>query len=190
LAGNNQHQNHFSKNETYHLLADGVDSLLLLKSNSSNGALGELHTTSLLLNRVVERENSGVDELLELGLVSLLDIGDSKDGSLLLVDEETKTSLTLDDDEGDVHLTAKGGEPDDELDGVNIVSDDDELSLLSLNKGSDVVKTVLDELGLGGSISLLTLSLNSSLGLKTISLSLLGLRAVLAEELEEVSSCG
>lgn len=174
---------------TYYLLADGVDSLLVLKGNSSDGTLGKLHATSLTLNVVVEGEDSGISDLLKLGLVNLLNIGKSDNGSLLLVDEVTETSLTLDNDEGDVHLAAESREPDNELNGVNIVSNDDKLGLLGLDEGGDVVKTILEGLGLSGSLDLLALGLNSSLSLETISLSLLGLRAVLAEELEEVGSC-
>lgn len=61
------------------------------------------------------------------------------------MDNCTETSLALDNDVGNTHLAAESGEENNELDGVNIVSDDDEGSLLSLDEGNGVVQTVLDE---------------------------------------------
>ena len=66
------------------------------------------------------------------------------------MDDRAETGLTLDDDVGDAHLAAQGGEEDDELNRVNIVSDDDERRLLGLNESDTVVETVLDEEGLLG----------------------------------------
>jgi len=45
----------------------------------------------------------------------------------------TESSLSLDEAEGDFLLSAELGEPEDELDGVNVMSDDDELGSLVLN---------------------------------------------------------
>ena len=64
------------------------------------------------------------------------------------MDDRTETSLALDDDVGDTHLATEGREEDNELDGVNIVGDDDKGSLLGLDEGNTVVQTVLDEEGL------------------------------------------
>ena len=44
----------------------------------------------------------------------------------LLVDDSAKTGLALHDDIGDAHLTAEGGKADDELNWVNIMSNDNE----------------------------------------------------------------
>ena len=92
----------------------------------------------------------GLDEGSELALVLRTDLLDGEDGGGLLVDDRAETGLALDDDVGDAHLAAQGGEEDDELDGVNIVSDDDERRLLGLNESDAVVETVLDEEGLLG----------------------------------------
>jgi hypothetical protein len=69
----------------------------------------------------------------------------SEDGGGLLVDDGAETSLALDNNVRHTHLAAKGREEDNELDGVNIMSDDNEGRLLGLNEGNRVVKTVLDE---------------------------------------------
>jgi len=67
------------------------------------------------------------------------------------------------------------------------VSDDNELSFLVLNKGGDVIKSVLDDNGLLG-LNLLVLLLG--LGSSNFSNFLLsgGFRRVLSEELEEIGS--
>jgi hypothetical protein len=103
----------------------------------------------------------------------------------LLVDDRAETGLALDDGVGDTHLAAEGGEEDDELNGVNIVGDEDESGLLGLDEGDNVVETVLDDVGLLADV-LLLLALGDGGGLlgKTLLLVGLGLRAVLVEELE------
>jgi hypothetical protein len=107
----------------------------------------------------------------------------------LLVDDGTETSLALDDGIGDTHLAAESGEEDNQLNGVNIVSNQDEGSLLVLNQADDVVETVLDVVGLLGDV-LLLLALGDSGSLldETLLLLGLGLRAVLGEELEGLGS--
>lgn len=101
------------------------------------------------------------------------------------MDDRAETGLALDDGVGDTHLLAEGGEEDDELDGVDIVGDEDERSLLVLNEADDVVETVLDGVGLLADV-LLLLALLDGGGLlqETLLLLGLGLRAVLVEELE------
>lgn len=79
------------------------------------------------------------------------------------------------------------GKENDELDGVNVGGDDDELGLLGLDKGDDVVEAVLDEEGLLGVLGGGVLGLVLGLGLETSLLLLLGLRLVLVEEREELS---
>ena len=103
----------------------------------------------------------------------------------LLVDDRAETGLALDDGVGDTHLAAEGGEEDDELNGVDIVGDEDESGLLGLNEGDNVVETVLDNVGLLADV-LLLLALGDGGGLlgKTLLLVGLGLRAVLVKELE------
>ena len=108
-----------------------------------------------------------------------------------LTGDQTEPGLALDDNVRDTHLSAESGEEDDELNGVNIVGNDDELGLLGLDKGDNVVKTVLGVNGLlgvrGGSLVSLLLS-GLGLGQETSLLLLLGFGLVLVEKLEELSS--
>ena len=87
----------------------------------------------------------GADEGSEFTLVLRLNVLESNDGGGLLVDDGTETGLALNDDVGDTHLAAEGREEDDELNGVDIVSDDDERRLLGLNEGNSVVEAILDK---------------------------------------------
>ena len=61
------------------------------------------------------------------------------------MDDSSEAGLALDNGIGDTHLAAESGEEDNELDGVDIVSDDDERRLLGLNEGNTVIEAVLDE---------------------------------------------
>ena len=99
----------------------------------------------------------GGDEGGKLTLILALDVLDGKDGGGLLVNDRAETGLALDDDVGDTHLAAERGEEDNELDGVDIVSDDNERSLLGLDEGNAVVEAVLDEEGLLGGLKMTTL---------------------------------
>lgn len=103
------------------------------------------------------------------------------------MDDSAESSLALDDGVGDAHLAAESGEEDDELNGVDIVGDEDEGSLLVLDEADDVVETVLDDVGLLGDVLLLLAILDGG-GLleETLLLLDLGLRAVLVEELESL----
>ena len=105
------------------------------------------------------------------------------------MDNGTETGLALDDGVGDTHLAAEGGEEDNQLNGVNVVGNEDKGSLLVLNETNNVVETVLDVVGLLGDI-LLLLALGDSGSLldETLLLLGLGLRAVLGEELEGLGS--
>ena len=57
----------------------------------------------------------------------------------------SEACFTLHDDVGDAHLAAQGREEDDELDGVDVVHDEDERGFLGFDEGNDVVEAVLDE---------------------------------------------
>lgn len=193
---------------------DGVLESLLALGNlhlglDAHDATAPLATSLLVLLDVALLD--GRDELGELVLVLSADLSKSEDGSglvkknelvhckqyimrmwdapYLLVDDSAETSLALDDGIGDAHLAAESGEEDNELDGVDIVGDEDEGSLLVLNEANNVVETVLDNVGLLGDILLLLALLDgSSLLEKTLLLLGLGLGAVLVEELEGLGS--
>jgi hypothetical protein len=85
------------------------------------------------------------DDGSEVTLVLALDFLDSDESGGLLVDYSTETGLALDDDIRDTHLAAESGQEDDELDGIDIMSDDDESGLLGLDEGHDVIKAVFHE---------------------------------------------
>ena len=70
------------------------------------------------------------------------------------MDDRSETGLALDDGVWDTHLLAESGKEDNELNGVDIVGDEDEGSLLVLNEANNVVETVLDGVGLLGDTSL------------------------------------
>lgn len=140
--------------------------------------------TPLALNVLVELSMEGLSQLLQLGLIILVDLGQGNDGGGLEVSQGTQTSLSLDNGEWDVHLSAKGRKPEDQLDGVNVVSDDDQLGLLLLDEGSHVLQTELKGGGRGSRGGVL----GSSGGLQALQLGLLVLRLVLDEKLEQLSS--
>jgi len=127
----------------------------------------------------------GSNELGELRLVFTTDLSEGKDGSSLLVDDCTKTGFTLDDGVWNTHLAAKGGEEDDEFNGIDVVGDEHQRRLLVLDQTDNMVETVLDSVRLLGNIFLLLTILDSlSLLGQTLLLLSLGLWAVFVEEAE------
>jgi hypothetical protein len=105
------------------------------------------------------------------------------------VDDGTEPGLALYNGIRDTHLAAESGEEDNQLNGVNIVGDQDEGSLLVLDQTNNVVETVLYGVRLLGDV-LLLLALGNGRSLlgETLLLLSLGLRSVLVEELERRSS--
>ena len=87
----------------------------------------------------------GADESGEFALVLALHVLEGNNGGSLLVDDRAKTGLALDDNVGNTHLATESRQEDDKLDRVNIVSDDNEVRLLGLDKSNNVVEAVLDE---------------------------------------------
>jgi hypothetical protein len=81
----------------------------------------------------------GRHELGELGLVLRLDLTECENSRGLATDDGAETGLALDNDVRDTHLAAESGQEDDELDGVDVVSDDDEVGLLLLDEGNNVL---------------------------------------------------
>lgn len=105
------------------------------------------------------------------------------------MDDGAESSLALDNGIGNAHLAAERRQEDNELDGVDIVGDQDERGLLVLNQADYVVQTVLDSVGLLADVLLLLALLDGgSLLEETLLLLGLGLRAVLVEELEGLGS--
>jgi len=140
--------------------------------------------TTVLLVLVGEVGFGSRDESRKLLGVLAAHVLEGQNGGGLLVDDCAETSLALDDHIWDAHLTAKSGEEHDELNGVNIISDDNKVGLLRLDEGNGVVEAVLDEQGLLGLLVLGLLVSGSSV--QTSLLLLLGLWAVLVQKLEEL----
>lgn len=65
------------------------------------------------------------------------------------MDELTESCLALDESEGDTLLSAELGQEHHHLEGVNIMSDDDELGLVGFNEFGNVVETEFQNYGLG-----------------------------------------
>lgn len=172
-------------------LGSSLKSLLLL--DDLHLSLGAHDTTTPLSAGLVVLLKVTVldsrDELGELVLVLGADLGDGEDSGGLLMDDRSETGLALDNGVRDTHLLAKRRKEDDELNGLDIVRDEDERGLLVLNQANNVVETVLDSVGLLGNILLLlTLLDGGSLLEETLLLLGLGLRSVLVEELEGLGS--
>jgi len=188
-------------------LDGGLDGLALLVLASDG--LGTHDTTTPvtlgLLGLLHVSLFDGRNELGELRAVLRADLGDGEDGSgldtesqflsfvvhimsnsaYLLVDDRSETGLALYDGVRDTHLLAECRKEDDELDGIDIVGDEDKRSLLVLNETNNVVETVLDGVRLGRDVLLLLAILDGGglLG-ETLLLLGLGLGAVLVEELQ------
>lgn len=81
----------------------------------------------------------------QLALVLALHVLNRQDSSGLLVDNGTKAGFPLYNDVGNTHLSAKCWEVDNQLDWVNIVSNDNQGRLLGLDESNSMIKPVLDE---------------------------------------------
>lgn len=136
---------------------------------------------------LVELRAEVLGEELKILVVLLADLSKSDASGGLLVDELAEACLALDEGVGDALLSAESGQEDEELDGVNIVSHHNELSLALLDELGHVVKTELEDDRLGSLLGVSATLLGLSLGLETGLLLLLGLGLVLGEELKELA---
>ena len=100
------------------------------------------------------------------------------------MDELTEICLSADEAEGNTLLSAESGQVNDELNWVDVVSDDDHLGFVLFDEGRDVVETKLDV------HRLLSLLFVSSLGLSLQSkgLLLVGLRLILSKQFKKLGS--
>lgn len=182
-----------------------------IESCSNQGLLGELDISELLASShhvlVLDTHDTTAPLSVELSIIIVLDLelgaelfevdevfsaniskGDA--GSRLQMDELAKVSLATDEAEGHTLLSAESGQMHNELDGINVVGDDDELGLVLFNKGGHVVQAKLEVHGL---LSLFSGSRGGSTGLSLMLESsgflLVGLRRVLGEQFKELGSC-
>lgn len=136
-------------------------------------------------SRVLVEERSEVGrKLLKILLILLLNLSESKAGSGLLVDEGTESGLSLNEAVRNIVLSAESRKVENELDGVDVVGDDNELGLSVLDEGGDVGKSELNNDGLLS--GLLFTSLISGFLLESLDLGLSGLGLILGEKLEEL----
>lgn len=170
---------------TLSLLSSSGGLLLSLTVSRLASELGSSPGTAVLRPAVVELDVDSLEKGVEGALILLADSSEGNGGGGLLTDQLSESRLGLDDAVRNTHLHAQGREPDNELNRVDIMGNDNEGSLLVLNEGSDVVKTVLDLNGLVTNV-LGTVLLGLGELQETLLLGLLVLRHVLAEKLDKV----
>jgi hypothetical protein len=93
---------------------------------------------------VVESLGGQVAQQVELRLISLVDSSQTNASSLLLVHERSQASLVLDNHERNLHLAAQSRQPEDKLNGVDVVGNEHQLSLLLFNQRGNMLKSKLD----------------------------------------------
>ena len=168
--------------DLHELLARGHH-VLVLDAHDTTAPLSE----QLLV--VVELALEEVAELLEVDEVLTSYLGQGDASSSLQVHKFAKVGLATDKAEGNTLLSAESGEMDDELDGVDVVGDHDQLGLVLLDERRHVVQTKLEVHGL---LSLLVGTLVSgasvSLSLESVVLGGLGLGLVLVQQFKEFGS--
>jgi len=135
---------------------------------------------------LVELSTEVLGKNFEVLEVFLADFSESDAGSGLLVDELAEACLTLDEGEGDTLLSAESGEESEELNGVDVVSHNNELGLALLNELGHVVQTELDNNWLGSLLGISITDLSLSLLLESGLLLLVGLGDVFTEQFKEL----
>ena len=129
-------------------------------------------------------------QLAELVNILLVHVNDGQARGLLLVHHLSQSRLALDDGVGDSLALAEGRQPNNQLNGFDIVRDQNKLGFLLLNQSSDVVQSKLDHIWGALVGSLLAARLGSSDGLQAVLLGLLVLRAVLVQKGEDTARWG
>ena len=160
------------------LLSSGHHVLVLDSHNTTSPGLSDIDVVDVFAHEVG-------GELLDLHQVLSVDIGESNTGSGLKVNELSEGSLASDETEWGSLLSAESWKMNHHLDWIDVVGDDNELSLSFLNKGGHVVETELEKLWLVSLVGGLTSLQGFGSLLKTEGLLFSGLWGVLLEKLEE-----
>jgi len=90
---------------------------------------------------------SFLDEIGEVFLVFLIHLNNSKSSCRFLVHYLAQASLAFHNQIWDTLFSAQRWQPQYKLNGIHIVSNNDQLGCLLLNEGSYVIQTELNELG-------------------------------------------
>jgi hypothetical protein len=161
------------------LLLLGLNILTLLAHHSTTPSTSDI-------NVVIVLRSEGLAQSVKLSLVLLTDSGNGNGRTVLLVNQSTKTRLGLENAERNILLSAKSREPNNKLNWVNIMSNNNQLGLLILNSRSDLMETIDERRRL-----LLSGILSSSLGLgnflQALLLLLLSLWNVVLQQLQQLS---
>lgn len=137
---------------------------------------------------IVELSSEVLGEEFQILIVLLSDFSECDAGSGLVMDELSESCLSLDETERNSLLSAKSGEEDQHLNGVDVVSHNNELGFTFFDEGGNVVQTELDHNGLGSLLGVSTTDLGLSFLLESGLLFLLGLGLVLSEQFKELRS--
>jgi len=171
-------------------LNGSVQSSLLLDFTSLG--LESQNTTTPLASGLLVLLNitllDGGNKLRQLRFVLRSHFSESKDSGSLLVDDSSETGLALDNGIWDTHLAAESWKENNELNWVDIMSDENQAGLLVLDKGHNVIQTILDSIWLlRHFLALLALGNSRCFLLQSLLFLGLGLWAVFVEELEGLS---
>jgi len=119
-------------------LALGHDMVGLDTHNTSAPTAAGLHI-------LIEAGLEVLDETIEIALVLLSNSCQSDARSCLLVHKLSKTRLALHDAVGNVLLATQGWQPNNEFDGVDVMSNDHKLGRFLFNERSHVVEAILED---------------------------------------------
>ena len=92
---------------------------------------------------VVEVSSEGRGQVVELTFVFLAHFSQGDSSGVFLVNKLAEGSFSLDKAVRDVHLFTELGQPNNELNRLDVVGNDDQLSLLILNEFGHMVETEL-----------------------------------------------
>ena len=117
---------------------DGLDSIEL---DLTLGTSLEPSNGSSELLVIVKVSSEGSGQVVKFGFVFLSDISQGNASSVLLVNQFSQIGSSSNETVWDVHLSAKSGEPDDELNWIDVAGNDNQLGFSLLYEFSDVVQT-------------------------------------------------
>jgi len=154
--------------------------LTLVRDNTTTPVLSDL------IKAVVVVRLNGIGDLCQGTTILRVDVSQTEGSTCLALTECAKTSLALHNAVWNTHSSAESGQVEYQLNGINIMSNDDKLCLLGFNEGGDGVHTLADGQCPLGRLIGLSFSLLGGTSPKPLLLRLLGFRAILVQEREQV----